>query len=90
VLCSPPLALPILRLPPQQVRQAIAASFDIDVGPLAVASAEPEDFLVTFPDVATTDRVFNGGSPPRSGLLSVFQEVDQSRTCPCGVAPGVR
>jgi hypothetical protein len=48
---------------PQQVMQAIAASFNVTPDNMSVAASELEDFLIFLPDDHSTDRVFNGGAP---------------------------
>jgi hypothetical protein len=56
----------------EQVRQAVALSFNIGLDSLEVAVAEPEDFIVFLPDIVTTDMVFNGGGPFHAPGFSLF------------------
>jgi hypothetical protein len=55
-----------------QVRQAIAHSFNIALETMVVAATEPEDFIVFFPGVATANRVFNGGAPFQAPGFPLF------------------
>jgi hypothetical protein len=57
---------------PQQVRQAVVSTFNVDDDSLTLAAAEPEDFINFLPDSATTDRVFNVGAPLHAPGFSVF------------------
>jgi hypothetical protein len=53
-----------------QVRQAIAHSFNVALEAMVVAAAEPEDFIVFLPDVTTANQVFNRGAPLQASPCS--------------------
>jgi hypothetical protein len=47
-------------------------SFNVALEAMVVAAAEPEDFIVFLPDVATADRVFNGGALLQAPSFPLF------------------
>jgi hypothetical protein len=57
---------------PQQVRQAVVSTFNVDDDALTLAATEPKDFINFLPGSATTDRVFNVGAPLHALGFSVF------------------
>jgi hypothetical protein len=57
---------------PQQVLDMVAASFNVEPSSMAISLATPEDFLLSMPDSATADMVFNDGSPLHGSGFSLF------------------
>jgi hypothetical protein len=50
----------------------VAASFNVEPSSMAISLAAPEDFLLSLPDSAIGDRVFNGGSSLHGSGFSLF------------------